>query len=187
MLYIWCPELTHLVIGRLWPWPERPPLSPSLQPWSPAIYPICLSLTSVDSTYRSRGRLTTESMHKATEGPVNLTFEAYHLKLYTWRWPFHLYLLCRHVSKCFTMFCHYLDKVRRICGSLGNFFHILEMCGFSLFTLGLVARVYERCQEWVSFCLNWFFSTLWLPSFLAIFVTVISKLHLYLKIFSTFP
>ena len=87
MLCIWCPELTHLAIGRLWPWPECPPLSPSLQPWSLAFYPIRLSLTSVDSTYRSRGRLTTGSMHKVREDPVNLPcdqrIDAF--KLWCWR------------------------------------------------------------------------------------------------------
>ena len=147
VLCIWCPELTHLAIGRLWPWPECPPLSPSLQPWSLAFYPIRLSLTSVDSTYRSRGRLTTGSMHKVREDPVNLPCEAYHLKLYTWSeivhlklctWncTFHLYLLCQHVSKCFILFCHYVYKVYRICGSLGNFLLSIRNVWFLSFYLG---------------------------------------------------
>lgn len=137
LLYIRCPELIHLVIGRLCPLTKISPsfsLTPTLVTSIPPSSP--LIPTSVDSTYRSRGRLTTDSMHTVTDVPFNLTFETYHLKLSIWRLPFHLYLLHWHVSKCFIMFCHYLYKVYRVRDSLGNFFHNIRNVWFLSFYLG---------------------------------------------------
>lgn len=137
LLYIRCPELIQLVIGRLCPLTKISPsfsLTPTLVTSIPPSSP--LIPTSVDSTYRSHGCLTTDSMHTATDVPFNLTFETYHLKLSIWRLPFHLYLLHWHVLKWFIMFCHCHYKVYRVCGSLGNFFHRIRNVWFLSFYLG---------------------------------------------------